>query len=95
MSQYFFIEHGSSNIICSDTYAGPRAFSEIETSSLSSYISSIASRMDVYLSFHSYSQLLLLPYGHTVEHLDNYDEMVLFFDPHKYLCIILSYLSKY
>lgn len=35
--------------------------------------------MDVYLSFHSYSQLLLLPYGHTVEHLDNYEEMVLTF----------------
>lgn len=33
--------------------------------------------MDVFLSFHSYSQLLLMPYGNTTDHLDNYDDMVI------------------
>lgn len=27
----------------------------------------------MYISFHSYSQILLLPFGHTTEHLANYD----------------------
>jgi Zinc carboxypeptidase len=30
----------------------------------------------VYISFHAYGQMLLLPYGHTTAHLDNYAESV-------------------
>lgn len=61
---------------CSLTYAGPHAFSEIETKSLSQYISTIADNLIAYLGYHSFSQLLLIPYGHTYEHLDNYKELV-------------------
>ncbi|XP_061393431.1 zinc carboxypeptidase A 1-like [Musca vetustissima] len=56
---------GSSNSPCSDTYAGPSAFSEIETRSLSEYIKSLQGKIHLYISFHSYSQFLLYPYGHT------------------------------
>ncbi|XP_055527853.1 uncharacterized protein LOC129720401 [Wyeomyia smithii] len=73
---YNFMQGGASNVPCSDTYAGPEAFSEPETKSLSEYFSSVQSSISTYLSFHSYSQLLLLPYGHTTEPLDNYAEMM-------------------
>ncbi|XP_061398245.1 zinc carboxypeptidase A 1-like [Musca vetustissima] len=56
---------GSSNNPCSDTYAGPSAFSEIETRSLSEYIASLKGKIFLYISFHAYSQYLLYPYGHT------------------------------
>ncbi|XP_077301298.1 zinc carboxypeptidase-like [Arctopsyche grandis] len=71
-----WMEQGTSSQPCSDTYGGPSAFSEVETSSFSSYIKTLGSRMDAYISFHSYSQLLLLPYGHTSAPLDNYSEMI-------------------
>uniref|UniRef100_A0A0C9RW76 Zinc carboxypeptidase A 1 n=1 Tax=Fopius arisanus TaxID=64838 RepID=A0A0C9RW76_9HYME len=67
---------GASNVPCAETYAGSAAFSDIETKSMSQYISSIADKFYAYISFHSYSQLLLFPYGHTKQHLDNYDDLV-------------------
>ena len=65
-------EKGASQVQCSLTYPGPYAFSEIETETLSQFIATIP-RMTTYFSFHAYSQILLLPYGHTTDHLDNYD----------------------
>lgn len=67
---------GGSNDPCSDIYPGPSAFSEASTKSLSHFISGIAPKLTAYIAFHSYSQLLLLPYGTTEKHLDNYDKMV-------------------
>ncbi|XP_023163922.2 zinc carboxypeptidase A 1-like [Drosophila hydei] len=64
-------EVGASNSACSDTYAGPHAFSEIETQSLSNYIASIKDKIQLYVSFHAYSQYLLYPYGHTKSLPDN------------------------
>lgn len=43
---------------------------------MSEFIKSISDKLYAYISFHSYSQLLLFPYGHTSEHLENYDEEV-------------------
>lgn len=67
---------GSSNMPCSETYQGPSAFSEPCTKALSNYISTIGKELVAYIDFHSYSQLLLLPYGYTSKHLDNFDQMV-------------------
>ncbi|XP_051858668.1 zinc carboxypeptidase A 1-like [Drosophila albomicans] len=64
-------EVGASSSACSDTYAGPEAFSEIETYSLSQYIASIKDKIQLYISLHSYSQYLLYPYGHTKSLPDN------------------------
>ncbi|XP_030555167.1 zinc carboxypeptidase A 1-like [Drosophila novamexicana] len=64
-------EVGASNSACSDTYAGPSAFSEIETQSLSNYIASLKGKIQLYVSFHAYSQYLLYPYGHTKSLPDN------------------------
>lgn len=49
-------EGGASSIPCTDTFAGPYAFSEIETQTLSNYYSSIADKITLYLSFHSYGK---------------------------------------
>lgn len=67
---------GSSNNPCSDTYAGPYAFSEPSVESTSRYLSSIQSQVIAYISFHSFSQMLMFPFGHTTDHLDNHDELV-------------------
>ncbi|KYN04252.1 Zinc carboxypeptidase A 1 [Cyphomyrmex costatus] len=72
---YKWNEGGSSNFPCSETYAGSAPFSEIETQSMSKYISTISNKLYAYIAFHSYSQLLLFPYGHTIAHLDNYDDL--------------------
>ncbi|XP_075149746.1 zinc carboxypeptidase A 1-like [Haematobia irritans] len=74
-------EVGASNNPCSDTYAGPYAFSEIETKSLSEYIDrELKGKIFLYVSYHSYSQLLLFPYGHTNELPPNYNDLKRIFD---------------
>ncbi|XP_031780002.1 zinc carboxypeptidase-like [Nasonia vitripennis] len=65
---------GASNDPCSEAYAGKYAFSEMETETLSKYITSISDKLFAYIAFHSYSQFLMFPYGHSKAHLDNYDE---------------------
>ncbi|XP_053678721.1 uncharacterized protein LOC128729091 [Anopheles nili] len=70
-----FMQGGASSVPCSDTFAGPSAFSEIETRQLSDFIATL-DNLSTYLAFHSYSQLLLVPYGHTTARLDNYDETI-------------------
>lgn len=67
---------GASSNPCSDTFAGPNPFSERSTSTMSQFFTGISSRVVGYISFHSYSQLLLFPYGHTTQNLDNYAELV-------------------
>jgi len=66
---------GVSTNPCSDTFGGPSAWSEPETEQLAAYLRTIASNVDIYLSFHSYGQYMLFPYGHTGEHVENYDEL--------------------
>lgn len=63
-----------------DTYAGPGPFSEPESRSLSTYITSVADRIDLYLSFHSFSQLLLLPFGNSTQPYANYHDAVRIFE---------------
>ncbi|XP_015606541.1 zinc carboxypeptidase [Cephus cinctus] len=75
---YHWLEnHGASNYSCAETYAGAKPFSEPEIKALADYIDSVRTQFYVYLSIHSYSQLILLPYGYTYEHLDNYKESMI------------------
>ncbi|KOX71863.1 Zinc carboxypeptidase A 1, partial [Melipona quadrifasciata] len=71
---YKWMSGGASNNPCSETYGGSSAFSDIEMKTLSEYLTSISSKFTAYVSFHSYSQLLMFPYGHTAQHLDNYND---------------------
>ncbi|EGI64556.1 Zinc carboxypeptidase A 1 [Acromyrmex echinatior] len=66
---------GINNNACSDTYPGNRAFSEIETKTMSEYIKSVKNQLYAYIAFHSYGQLLMTPYGYTNAHIFNYDHL--------------------
>uniref|UniRef100_A0A182NUX8 Zinc carboxypeptidase A 1 n=1 Tax=Anopheles dirus TaxID=7168 RepID=A0A182NUX8_9DIPT len=72
---FHWAEQGTSNNACSDTYAGPSAFSEVETRSLSNFVETLRGKLAAYIAFHSYSQLLLFPYGHTSDHSVNHDDL--------------------
>lgn len=49
---------------CTETYAGPEPASEIETKNIMNYFTDIKDKIHFYLSFHSYGQLILLPFGY-------------------------------
>lgn len=66
---------GASSNPCSETFAGPNAWSEPETTQLAAYVRGLSTEIKLYLSFHSYGQYLLFPYGHTGDHVDNYDDL--------------------
>lgn len=68
-----WMEGGASQVKCSYTYAGPHANSEIETRNEDAFFYANANKLDAFLAFHSYSQLLLIPYGNGVR-APNYDE---------------------
>ncbi|KAF2892788.1 hypothetical protein ILUMI_13386 [Ignelater luminosus] len=61
---YRWMNGGASQNRCSEIFAGDAPFSEPETKSLSEFINSVSDTLDIYLAFHSYSQLLLIPFGH-------------------------------
>lgn len=70
------VEIGTSSNPCAETYPGPEAFSEIESKSMSRFLKSIPEKLTAYLAFHSFSQLLLIPFGHTNQRIDNYDDLM-------------------
>ncbi|KAJ8374219.1 hypothetical protein SKAU_G00047990 [Synaphobranchus kaupii] len=55
---------GASGHACSETYRGPRAHSESEVSSIVDFVRSHGN-IKAFVSIHSYSQMLLYPYGYT------------------------------
>lgn len=59
------MENGASSNECDDIYAGPVPFSESETSALRDFVLANASRIKLYLTFHSWGQYLLYPWGYT------------------------------
>uniref|UniRef100_A0A1L8DQZ6 Zinc carboxypeptidase A 1 n=1 Tax=Nyssomyia neivai TaxID=330878 RepID=A0A1L8DQZ6_9DIPT len=66
---------GASYDVCSETFAGPMPFSEPETKQLADFVMEHADRIKVYLSFHSYSQLLLYPWSYTQDAAEHYDHL--------------------
>lgn len=73
---YWMANGGASSNPCSETFAGPKPFSEPEAVALANYVTSIKDKLNIYLSFHSYGQWLLSPYGHTsTEFPENYDDI--------------------
>jgi len=72
---FHFNEGGASNDKCSDTYHGPEAFSEVENVHVRDYILARKDKLVFYNSVHSYSQLILLPWGFQEQTPDDYDQM--------------------
>lgn len=69
-------EGGSSANVCSDTYHGGAAFSEIESQHVRDAILGVASQAEVYLTFHAYGQYWLTPWGYTSALPDDYPQLV-------------------
>lgn len=68
---------GASAEPCAENYGGPYPNSEPEIKALSEFVAGIKSKVNILLAFHSYSQLLLSPYGHsTTERPENYDDLM-------------------
>lgn len=63
-------------------YAGPAAGSEVETQSIIKYITDNIRKENIkaYISLHSYSQMIMFPYGHTNESVPNYTDLKEFGD---------------
>lgn len=57
---------GSSNSKSSDTYMGPQPFSEPETQAIKNYVEA-HQNISILLSFHTFSELILYPWGHTYD----------------------------
>ena len=56
---------GASTDSCSQTYRGPEAFSEVEARNVRDYVLSLNGAVKYYQTLHSYSQLVLIPWGYT------------------------------
>ncbi|XP_003813529.2 carboxypeptidase A2 [Pan paniscus] len=65
---------GASSNPCSDSYHGPSANSEVEVKSIVDFIKSHG-KVKAFITLHSYSQLLMFPYGYKCTKLDDFDEL--------------------
>ncbi len=59
-----YVGGGASSNACSETYHGPEANSESEVKSIVDFVKAHGN-LKAFLSIHSYSQMLLYPYGYT------------------------------
>ncbi|XP_019501653.1 PREDICTED: carboxypeptidase A1 [Hipposideros armiger] len=69
-----FGKAGASNNPCSETYHGKFANSETEVKSIVDFVKSHGN-IKAFISIHSYSQLLLYPYGYTTEQTPDHNEL--------------------
>ncbi|XP_052756711.1 uncharacterized protein LOC113520958 [Galleria mellonella] len=64
---FVWMSTGASNDPCSNTFAGPQPFSEPESQAIAQYVSHLQKdrhNLIYYIAFHSYSQLVVVPYSH-------------------------------
>nr|UQB56059.1 M14 metal carboxypeptidase 1 [Antheraea pernyi] len=63
---FVWMSIGASDNPCTNTYAGPRAFSEPEAVAIAQYVLNLKSQGQFiyYIAFHSYTQLIIIPYSH-------------------------------
>jgi hypothetical protein len=67
---------GSSSNPGSFDFSGAHAWSEPEANAIAAFISK-KEHIKTYIALHSYSQLLMFPYGHTAEKVPNYEDLKL------------------
>jgi len=70
---YHWNDGGSSSNPCSDSYMGKSAFSEIENQNVADFLTKHKDTIKYYVNVHSYSQLVLLPWGFTEDPMPVYD----------------------
>ncbi|XP_076621557.1 carboxypeptidase B isoform X1 [Colletes latitarsis] len=66
---------GASSSPCSDTYAGPKPFSEVENQRLRDFVLARKQQIKAYITFHSYGQYILYPWGFTSKVPSNEPEL--------------------
>ncbi|KJH53278.1 shTK domain protein [Dictyocaulus viviparus] len=66
---WFFGQVGSSTDPCSEIYQGAYAFSEPETAAVRDFVQ--RHNVQTFLTFHSYSQILMYPFGHQIRTYSN------------------------
>lgn len=71
---FHWMESGASQLACAETYAGATPFSEVECRNLRDQILA-ASQAVVYLTFHSYGQYWLYPWGYAAVDTDDVVEL--------------------
>lgn len=69
-------EPGASSHPCSDRYHGNSAMSEEEVQAVAKYLESLGRRLVAFLDIHSYSQMLMFPWGYTKAHCKDYLELM-------------------
>uniref|UniRef100_A0A2A4J213 Zinc carboxypeptidase A 1 n=1 Tax=Heliothis virescens TaxID=7102 RepID=A0A2A4J213_HELVI len=62
----YWMTEGASNDSCTNTFAGPTAFSEPESRAIAQYVGTLNEEGEIiyYIAFHSYTQLIIIPYSH-------------------------------
>nr|XP_040147368.1 carboxypeptidase A4 isoform X2 [Ictidomys tridecemlineatus] len=70
-----FAGEGSSDNPCSEVYHGPHANSEVEVKSVVDFIQKHGN-FKCFIDLHSYSQLLMYPYGYTVKKAPDAEELI-------------------
>jgi len=66
---------GASSNPCTDTYRGKNAASEPEVAAIQDFVLERKDQIKLFLTFHSYSQILLLPWGYDEVRTDDHDEL--------------------
>lgn len=72
---YHWGEQGASKQPCSDTYRGPNAFSEKESSAVRDVLNKFLPQTKFYLSLHAYGPFILYPWGYDKELPDNWKDI--------------------
>ena len=73
---YHWNDGGSSGYGCAETYMGPSAFSEVENANVRDFVMANKDRIKFFNTIHSYSQLILLPWGFTTDHAPGYNNLL-------------------
>ena len=68
---------GASKYPCSETYRGKSSFSEVETAAIRDYLTEEADKKSfkLFLTYHSYGQYILYPWGYARVDHPNRDQM--------------------
>lgn len=72
---FHWSETGASGDSCSQTYYGPEPFSEVEARNVRDWVAARKDRIVFFQTLHSYSQLILFPWGYTETPAPGYDAM--------------------
>ncbi|CAG0898837.1 unnamed protein product, partial [Darwinula stevensoni] len=73
---FHWMEGGASGNPCSEVYAGREPFSEPESRAMRDFLQTKMPNVKGFLTFHSYGQLVLSPWGYTKTLPEDHDELV-------------------